>query len=67
MPDWMRPMSPAEQEREAMEYELNAWFDRYEGWGDPDFQDEFEDFYAAAEIVPYVEPARPLTDDEIPF
>ncbi len=60
-------MSPAELEREAMDYEMNAEYDRYDGWGDPDYQAEFEDFYEAAEFVPYVEPARELTDDEIPF
>ena len=67
MPDWMRPMSPAEQEREAMDYEFNAQYDRYDGWGDPDYQAEFEDFCEAAEFTPYVEPARPVADDEIPF
>ena len=67
MPDWMRPMSPAELEREAMDYEFNAAYDRYDGFGDPDYGDEYDDFCEAAEFVPYVEPARPLTNDEVPF
>lgn len=38
MSDWMRYMSPAELQQEAMDHEMNAHYDRYiiDGWGDPD-------------------------------
>jgi hypothetical protein len=67
IPDWGRYMSPAELEREAMDYELNAAYDRYDGWGDPDYCGDDAD--NGSESVPYVAPTPPVRvdDSEIPF
>jgi hypothetical protein len=39
VPDWMRPV---DQYQEAMDHEFNAHYDRYDGWGDPDHNDGWE-------------------------
>ena len=44
IPDWARPMTEAELRQEAMDYEFNAQFDRWDGWGDPDRSAQAEEW-----------------------
>jgi hypothetical protein len=40
LPDWA---GPVDQAREAYDYEENARYDRFDGWGDPDNAEEWAD------------------------
>lgn len=74
-PDWARAMSPEEQYREAMDYELNAEYDRWDGHRE-DFADEHDD-YEPTPAGYFPQPAdhwyyidrfhSVLDDDDVPF
>lgn len=69
IPDWARPMSEAELYREAMDYEENARYDRYDGLREEmaDWNGDFED---PSEAQPYTPPYTPPVaahDHEVPF
>ena len=47
MPDWMRPVDTMQ---EHYDYEENARYDRFDGWGDPDLCEDEGRCYECYEI-----------------
>lgn len=71
IPDWARPMTPAELEREAMDHEFNAQYDRWDGWGDPDPVVDHEEYDDDGRLLHWPSlPPREHIDDlhaDVPF
>jgi hypothetical protein len=78
MLDWARPMTDSELYQEAMDYEFGARYDRWDGYGEPDYYTEDYDdavfgcgFQEREEAAAYFCKAlfalRAVSDDEIPF
>lgn len=78
LPDWALPMSDAELRAEHDDYEFGARYDRWDGYGEPDYYSEDYDdavygcgFVEREEAAAYFCKAlfalRFVADDEIPF
>jgi len=53
-------------ERDAYDYEFNAIYDRWDGWGDPDYDDYHCDCECDCGPV-FVELSVPALPDDTPF